>query len=106
MIRLPAELVFVIFGVAEGITCTKYSEKYLSLFSEVSVVPLNALLVDPLDPLGILRVREEEVLVDLLDPLGVVRVREGVPEDPLDPLGVLRVREGVHVDLLELLGVQ
>ena len=48
VIHLPAELVFVVFGVAEGITCTKYLEKYLS------VVPLNALLVDPLDPLGIL----------------------------------------------------
>ena len=85
---MPAELVFVIFGVAEGITCTKYLEMYLSLFSEVSFVPLDALLVDPLDLLG------------------VVRVREGVPEDPLDPRGVLRVREGVHVDMLELLGVQ
>ena len=49
---------------------------YLSLFPEVSVVPLDALLVDPLDPPGILLVREE-VLVGLLDPLGVVRVRGG-----------------------------
>ena len=37
----------------------------------------------------------EEVLVDLLDPLSVVRVREGVPEDPLDPLGVLKMRWGM-----------
>ena len=54
VILLPAELVFVVFGVAEGIPCTKYLKMYLSLFSKVSVVPRDALLVDPLDPLGIL----------------------------------------------------
>ena len=79
---MPAELVFVVFGVAEGIICTKYFEMYLSLSSDE--VP------------GVLRVREG-VEVDPLEPPGVLRVGEGVEGkgvevDPLEPPGVLRVR--------------
>ena len=87
---MPAELVFVVFGVAEGIICTKYFEMYLSLSSD--------------EVLGVLRVREG-VEVDPLEPPGVLRVREGAEVDPLEPPGVLRVREGVEVDPLEPPGV-
>ena len=68
--------------------------------------------VDPLEPSGVLQVREG-VSVDPLEPPGVLRVRESASVYPPEPRGregasvyplEQRGREGVAVDLLKLPG--
>ena len=113
---MPAELDFVVFGVAEGITCTKYFEMYLSLspdeelpdavdpvelldplsVSEPSGVVREGVSVNPREQLGVLSVRER-VLVGHFEPSDVLKVTEGVSVNPDELFGVLSVREGVLV---------